>query len=109
SEQNTTRNELEARVIAKAWQDETFKQELLSNPKAIFSEELGQSLPDEVEIRIIEENPTTLYLILPMKPMVADGEELSEEQLQAVAGGFSVGPILVAAESIWSGIKGCLG
>lgn len=31
SEQTTpTRNELEAKVIAKAWQDEEFKQELLS-------------------------------------------------------------------------------
>jgi hypothetical protein len=107
SEQNTqSRNELEAKIIAKAWQDERFKQELLSNPKAVFSEELGQSLPDEVEIRVIQENPTTLYLVLPMKPVVTNGEELSEEQLESVAGGFCVIPI---AKSIWGGIKGCLG
>jgi hypothetical protein len=107
SEQNTTRNELEARIIAKAWQDEAYKQELLSNPKAAFSEELGQSLPDEIEIRVIEENPTTLYLVLPMKPVVENGEELSEEQLEAVAGGWCGGLIKEIAKTIYNGIKNC--
>jgi hypothetical protein len=108
SEQNTqSRNELEAKIIAKAWQDEAFKQELLSNPKAVFSQELGQSISDEVEIRILEENLTTLYLVLPMKPVVANDEELSEEQLEAVAGGWSGCVVTKNTKTIFTGL-GCL-
>jgi hypothetical protein len=39
-----------------------------------------------------------------MKPVVADGEELSEEQLEAVAGGFCIKSI---ASTVWNGIKSC--
>jgi hypothetical protein len=106
SEQNTlTRNELEAKIIARAWQDEAFKQELLSNPKAVFSQEIGHSIPDEVEIRVIEENPTTLYMVLPMKPVAAADSELSEEQLEAVAGGFCAGIII---KTVLTGLAGCV-
>jgi hypothetical protein len=106
-EQNTTRNELEAKIIAKAWQDKAYKQELLSNPKATFSQELGQSLPDDVEIQVIEENPTTLYLVLPMKPEVENGEELSEEQLESVAGGWCDTIFKEIGKTIINGIKNC--
>ena len=89
SEQTKTRKELEAQIIAKAWQDEAFKQELLSNPKAALSRELQvQNIPASLEIQVLEETPNTFYLVLPMQPNVAAAnEELSEEQLMAVAGG----------------------
>ena len=110
TQQPTSRHELETQIIAKAWQDEAFKQELLSNPKAVFSRELGQNLSDDFEIRVVEENPTTIYMVLPMKPGVATGEELSEEQLEVVAGGLSLGAIVAIgsiASTIYRGIKGC--
>ncbi|MEM7594391.1 MAG: NHLP leader peptide family natural product precursor, partial [Cyanobacteria bacterium P01_A01_bin.83] len=36
-----TRRDIEARMIAKAWKDEAYKQELLANPKAVFEQEFG--------------------------------------------------------------------
>ena len=88
SEQNNlSRNQIEAKIITKAWQDEEFKQQLLNNPKAVFSQEMGQNLADEIDIKVVEENPTTLYMVLPQKPRIATGEDLSEDQLEAVAGG----------------------
>ena len=107
SEQTTpTRNELEAKVIAKAWQDEEFKQELLNQPRATIIREWGlEDIPDNVDIKVIEENPNTLYMVLPMKPVIANGEELSEEQLESVAGGFCA-PIII--KTIATGILGCL-
>jgi len=83
-----TRADFEAQLVAKAWQDENFKRELISNPKAVFERELGQKAPEGIEVTVVEETPTHMYMVLPVKPSaVEDSEELSEEALEAVAGG----------------------
>jgi Nitrile hydratase, alpha chain len=95
SEQNSpkTRKDIEADVIDQAWKNEAYKQELLSNPKAVIEREFGVQLPDQVNVHVIEENLTNLYFVLPVCPDLSN-VELSDEQLEAVAGG---GPLLVAA------------
>lgn len=107
----TTRHELEAQIIAKAWQDEAFKQELLSNPKAVFIQQAGlQNIPDSLDIKVVEENPNTLYMVLPMKPVAPAGSELSEDQLEAVAGGIDLGGIAkTIVKTVATGVLGCLG
>ena len=84
---NLTRREFEAQLIAKAWKDEAFKARLLRNPKEVFEEELGVSLSPSIEIRVLEERPNQLFLVLPPNPEQAPDLELSEEQLQMVSGG----------------------
>lgn len=86
------RYEFEHKLIGRAWEDEAFKQELLSNPKAVFEKESGQKLPKEVEIEVLQETPNKVYLVFPNNPVsdVAAEEELSEEALEAVAGGVQV-------------------
>ena len=97
SEQSQTRRDIEARIVTKAWKDEAYKQELLANPKAIFEQEFGVELPAEISVQVLEENSTTLNFVLPMRPETS-GYELSETELEAVAGGGSpVGRISVAA------------
>ncbi|HLO48404.1 MAG TPA: NHLP leader peptide family RiPP precursor [Kamptonema sp.] len=81
-----TREELQAKLIAKAWQDESFKQELLSNPTAVVAREMGLDNIPGITIEIVEETPTTYYLVLPPKP-TDDTEELSDAELESVAGG----------------------
>ncbi|MBD2530121.1 NHLP leader peptide family natural product precursor [Nostoc flagelliforme FACHB-838] len=83
-QQKMTRNELEAKLVAHAWQDEAFKQELISNPRAAVEREIGQKVPESTDIRVLEETGNTIYFVLPKKPSI---DELSEEQLEAVAGG----------------------
>lgn len=81
--------DLEAKLIEKAIADEAFKRELMSNPKAAIAKELGQEVPDELEIEVLEQTPIKLYLVLPMSESARDSSnELSEEQLEAVAGGI---------------------
>ncbi|MEG4801188.1 NHLP leader peptide family RiPP precursor [Microcoleus sp. ARI1-B5] len=79
------RQELEAQCIAKAWEDDKFRQELLSNPKATFAKAMGSPFPENVDLQVLEETPNTYYLVIPKNPEVS--EELSDEALEAVAGG----------------------
>jgi hypothetical protein len=87
-EQRKTRKEFETEIITKAWKDKQFKQELLSNPKAVYERELNQKLPDSLQIRVVEEDSNTIYLALPKAPEAT--EELSEEALEAIAGGLII-------------------
>jgi len=84
--------DLEALLISKAMADEAFKNELISNPKAVIAREIGQELPEGVEIEVLESTPKKLYLVLPLK--VESGEisteELSDKELEAVAGGLNI-------------------
>ena len=77
---------IEARLVAKAWNDDEFKQALLRNPKATVEKELGKKLPDDVEIHVHEQTATKLHLVLTDKPQEA---ELSDADLEAVSGGYN--------------------
>jgi hypothetical protein len=59
----------------------------MANPKAVIARELGVPIPASVEIRVVEETPSSAYLVLPAAPVRA-GQELSEQELEAVAGGY---------------------
>lgn len=87
--------ETRSRIINKAMQDQAFKRELMSNPKAVIARESGQKWPDSVDIEVLEQTPNKLYFLLPLDVSTASQGELSEEQLEAVAGGIA--PIIVAA------------
>lgn len=87
SQAMNTRFEFEQKLVQRAWEDETFKQELLSNPKAVYTRESGEELPKDLEIEIIQESANKVYLVLPNNPAPATEGELSEEALEAVAGG----------------------
>ena len=89
--------EMETRLITKAMEDEAFKQELMSNPKAVIARESGQKWPDSVDIEVLEQTPNKLYLVLPLAPnAIAPQGELSEEQLEAVAGGITPAGLLAS-------------
>src|SRR5512136_869182 len=79
-----TREFVEGELATKAWKDEAFMKALKANPKATIAKEYGVQIPDNVEVEVIEETPNKLYLRLPPNPA---SMELSDEQLEAVAGG----------------------
>lgn len=62
-------------LITRAWEDEAFKQELLSNPRAAIEKALGVTLPEGIEIYVHEQTPTEVHLVLPMPPESSGAEE----------------------------------
>lgn len=77
---------IEKRIITRAKEDPEFKQHLLRNAKEVFEQELGQKLPESLEIVALQQSPQKLYITLPMtRDELAP--ELSEEELEAVSGG----------------------
>ena len=84
------RAEMERRIIQRSIEDDTFRQQLLADPKAAVEQELGTRLPEEVRVVAVEETADTIYLVLPSTSMAGgEGEELSDQQLESVAGGGS--------------------
>ncbi len=90
------RAEMERKLIERSLEDEAFRQRLLADPKAAVEEELDARLPEEVQVMAVEETADTIYLVLPSAaPVGQQGGELSEQELDAVAGG------LLAEEGSW--------
>ena len=57
-------------------------------PRGPWSRSWGGQLPEGVEVRVVEESADTIYLVLPSASALGDqGGELSDEELEAVAGG----------------------
>ena len=83
----SSRAEFERRLIQRSLEDETFRQRLLDDPKGTIQQELGSRMPESVEVRVVEETAETIYLVLPAASPVGEGGELSDEELQSVAGG----------------------
>jgi hypothetical protein len=81
------RAEVERRLVERSLQDEEFRQRLLADPKAAVEEELGIQLPAEVQVRVVEETADTIYLALPSASPAGEGRELSDRELEEVAGG----------------------
>jgi len=86
------RAEMGRKLIERSLEDEAFRQRLLADPRAALEEELGTRLPQEVRVVALEETADTVYLVLPLRSTEAqEASELSDRELEAVAGGVSAG------------------
>jgi hypothetical protein len=85
----SSRAEVERMLIQRSLQDESFRQRLLADPRAVIEQELGSRLPESIEVRVVEETADTIYLVLPSASPLGQGGELSDQELEAVAGGAS--------------------
>jgi hypothetical protein len=74
------------RVVERATTDDSFRGQLVANPKAAVESELGIAIPAGVTVKVVEETPQEFYIVLPPKETTG---ELSDEALAGVAGGSS--------------------
>ena len=82
----TGRAEMERRLVQRSLHDESFRQRLLEDPKAAVEQEIGTRLPEEVKVVAIEETTDTVYLVLPSASPAGETGELSDRELESVAG-----------------------
>jgi hypothetical protein len=83
-------------VVAEAWANPTFKQELISNPISAIRELTGceVQLPAGKKLAVFDQSDDdVICLNIPPQPSM-DDVELTEEQLESVAGGGIVFPII---------------
>jgi hypothetical protein len=84
--------ELMQQLITRAWEDEAFKQELMNNPEAAIEKATGKRFELPAGKRIVVRDQTeenVIYINIPRKPNL-DELELTDEQLEKVAGGLAV-------------------
>ena len=67
------RAEIERRLIERTLEDESLRQRLLADPKAAVEEELGTRLPEDVQVRAVEETADAVswYFPAPRRPTKA--------------------------------------
>ena len=83
------RRDDEQRIIERALGDPDFRSRLLENPREAILEALDISISPAVAIRVVEEKPDELVLVLPARP-VELGDVLSDMDLEQVSGGMSL-------------------
>ena len=74
------RQQFEQKLIEKAMKDDSFRKLLIENPGAAIEAETGMKIPEAFKIRVLEEDPQTVYLVLPQNPSVYDEKELSDAE-----------------------------
>jgi TOMM propeptide domain len=85
----TKRLERERQVLSQVINEPGTRKDLLENPKATLESIYGVSFPAGTDIRVHEERLGSHYVVLPAS-IGETGEELSDDQLEAVAGGWFV-------------------
>jgi hypothetical protein len=76
-------------IISKAWEDDNFKDLLVSNPEAAIAEFFGKEVtfPEGTKFEVSDQtNEDVIYINIPHKPDTSE-VELTDEQLELVAGG----------------------
>ena len=86
----TAEQKLYADLVQKAWEDANFKKALVENPVAAIESFTGQKLNLPAGKTLVVRDQTdesTVYINIPAQEDMSD-VELSEEQLEAAAGGL---------------------
>ena len=86
------RKDLEAKIAARAWDDEDFRRSLLADPKAVLVEMLSEEFTPTLAATLLEnitvtahaETATEVHLVIPQNPA---NIELADEVLEEIAAG----------------------
>jgi hypothetical protein len=102
--ENLTRGEIQDLLMKFSKSNPKYREALIKNPKLVLEGQMGGKIPDGVTVKAVEETPNTIYVVVPYVPKA--GAELSDNELEAVAGGKG---IMDTIGSIGGSIGGLLG
>lgn len=85
---NMTRGEMQDLLSKFSTQNSDYRAALLKDPKGIIKAQFEMELSDDVQVQILEESQDKVYVVLPH--IMEEGAELSDDDLEAVAGGGTV-------------------
>ena len=103
--ENLTRGEIQDLLMKFSKSNPTYREALLKNPKVVLEGQMGGKLPTGITVKAVEETPNTIYVVVPY--VAKAGDELSDGDLEAVAGGK--GGIGGAIGGIGNAIGGAVG
>lgn len=83
-------SDAESRIINRALTDTAYRRRLIANPRAVIGQEVGGSLPANVQFRVLEETPETVYVVLPYLPPATRNSRVSQRDLQEGAIGMAI-------------------
>ncbi|MDR7865902.1 MAG: NHLP leader peptide family RiPP precursor [Sporomusaceae bacterium] len=73
-----------AAILAKAWTDPAFKEDLIADPAAALTAAFDAKIRPGVRVKVVEQTADHVYGIIPVRPAT-----LSDADLDKVAGGMS--------------------
>jgi hypothetical protein len=56
---------LENKIKEKAVEDNNFRKSLMANPKEALKKEMNINVPDDINIKVVEDSAKTVYIVLP--------------------------------------------
>ena len=75
-------DEMLQHIVEKSALDSAFREQLIADPSATISAELGITIPESMTIKVHESDMQTVHIALPPDP------NITEEQLEAVSAGL---------------------
>jgi hypothetical protein len=80
-----TRGELLDKIVEQAQTNPEYYDQLMKDPRSLMERQLGTAIPQNINVKVLEETPDTYYIVLPYT--AKEGAELSDADLEKVAGG----------------------
>ena len=84
-EEQITHGEMLNVIREGAIKDANYRAALLKNPKKLVGMQMGADLPDNLEVKVVQDTPNVIHIPAPY--IIEAGAELSDTDLEKVAGG----------------------
>jgi hypothetical protein len=95
-----SRASIDELLTKKAWEDDGFRRRFVADPKGMMAEYFGQPMPDTLRVTVHEESAGDLHFVIPARPPADALGELTDAELEQVAGGTLAAVLVYAAASI---------
>jgi hypothetical protein len=82
-----SRKDVKDMIVRAALKNEEFRESLRANPKLALERALATTLPEDLEVVLLQETDTKVYIVLPTQ-IPNETSELTDAELEEVAGGF---------------------